>query len=182
MAINKRLTGWIAKKNGAKFENICEYAASTQGFITLPIEDGVKKTGPNGSRLISVPNLFDLILVATHKQVVIFTDCKSKDLEYLTPSNFLTRDTHRIQKRKSSTERQLETMARLARFGYMAGFTVLLRPLSRVVWVCALDILNTPKGKRIPMRFISNGIEPNFTLLLDGSFKMPKSAPDSQSH
>ena len=53
-----------------------------------------------------------------------------------------------------------------SRTQHVVGFTVLLKQLGRVVFVKPSEILNTKKGGRVPMQFISNVAEPNFRALI----------------
>jgi hypothetical protein len=168
IVLSKRQSGWLSKRQGASFEQTCELAAKSQGLIPLIIEDGAKKIGPGGKTIISVPNLFDAILVDTLSPKVLFLDFKVRDREDLTPSCFLVRESHRIQRKKSSTERQLETMLQIAtKTPHTTGFIVLLKPIARSVFVSALDISNAPKGSKIPMTFLGPTFTPNFRILLD---------------
>jgi hypothetical protein len=163
MNLKKRQSGWLSKRQGQNFEQTCELAAKSQGFIPLMIEDGAKKIGPGGKTIIPVPNLFDAVLIDTKSPKVLFLDFKVRDAEHLTPSFFLTRDSHRIQRKKSSTQRQLEIMLDIAQnTSHTAGFVILLKPLARCVFVSALDIKNTPKGQRVPVKTLGSTSTPNF--------------------
>jgi len=147
--------GWLNRKQGLNFQELCKQTAQTQGFVALEVKDGVKKTGPQGRILISVPNLFDLIVLSQHD--ALFCDCKSWDAKTVTPVMFS----------KPSTKRQVKELSVIrTKTAFKAGFIVYLKQLSRTVFVDVLDVLNAPKRKPIPFRFVSNTMAPNFKLIL----------------
>jgi hypothetical protein len=151
MILKNRIKGRIAKKQGSQFEDLCERLARAQGFVTLRVQDGMKRIGRGGSQVVAVPNLVDLILMDGAR--VIFTDCKRRDVAKITKTVFSGK----------STQRQLAVMLDIEkRTRHMAGFTVYMAEANQTVFVRASDLDKKP----IPTIKLADNMLPNFKILL----------------